>query len=256
MKIDTEFESWKQQWQNTPDAGITATIGDMKRLRRTAGKQAFRRWLLVIIVSILPLLLACAAIPLVLHLHRNEIAAYFACITALLLPAGLWAAVIRQNRHQLTLSATSFVEGSLRRSQTNLRIAWLGVCVSAGALLFCIVWTFRSLGQQNMLSLSDVPTFLALGLAAMLFAGLAVFQKRAKADAGYLKKLRRDWNEGLDDIDLEAALDPMKSDTDERQIGNPLSRAARSLYLAVVESIRPNGRRHFGKRRNKNRRLS
>ena len=256
MKSDNEFKSWKQQWHYMPDAGIALTIGDVKRFRRTAAKQAFRHRLLVIIVSTLPLLLACAAIPLMLHLHRSGIAIYFACIIVLLLPAGLWASVIARNKHQLTLSTTSFVGEALRRSQTNLRVALLGLCVSVGELLLCAVWTLRNVGKQNMLSLPHVPMLLALGLAVMLFAGLTVYQRRAQADAGYLKKLHRDWSEDLDAVSLESALGPMKNDADERRIGNPLSRTIRSLCLAVVESIRPNGRRYFGKRRSKRRRMS
>jgi hypothetical protein len=256
MKSDNEFECWKQEWQNMPDAGITFTFGELERLRRTAERQAFRHRLLVIIVSALPLLLACAAFPLMLRLHRIETAACFACIPELLLPASLWAWIIGRNRHQLTLSATSFIGGALRRSQTDLFAALLGLCVTAGELLCRAAWTFRIVDKQNMLPLPDVPMFLALGLAVMLFAGLTVYQTRAQAEAGYLKKLQHGWSEDLDPAGLESAFDPMKSDTDDRRIGNPLSRTIRSLCLAIVESIRPNGRRYFGKRRNKRRRLS
>jgi hypothetical protein len=256
MKSDKEFEYWKQEWQNMPGVGITFNFGELKRLRRTAARQAFRHRLLVIIVSALPLLLACAAFPLIFHLHRSETAACFACISALVLPAILWAWIIGRNRYQLTLSATSFIGEALRRSQTNLRAAMLGLGVTAGGLLFRAVWTFRIADRQNMLSLPDVPMFLALGFAVMLFAGLTVYQTRAQAEAGYLKKLQHDWSEDFDPAGLKSALDLMKNHADDRRIRNPLSRTIRSLYLAVVESIRPNGRRSFGKRRNKRRRLS
>ena len=235
---------------------VSLTFGDVKRLHRTAARQAFRHRLLVIIVSALPLVLACAAFPLMLHLDRSETAACFACIPALLLPASLWAWIIGRNRHRVTLSATSFIGGALRRSQTNLRAALLGLCVTAGELVFLAVRTFRIVDKQNMMSLPDVPMFLALGLAVMLFAGLTVYQTIAQAETGYLRKLQHDWSEDLDPVGLESALDPMKNDADDRRIGNPLSRTIRNFCLAVVEPIRPNGRRNLGKRRNKRRRLS
>jgi hypothetical protein len=153
------------------------------------------------------------------------------------------------------LSATSFIGAARRRSQTNLRAASLGLCVTAGELLFLAVWIFRIVDKGSMLPRTDVPLFLALGLAVMLFAGLTVYQTRAQAEARYLKKLQHDWDGELDHFGLESALDPMKNDADNRRIGNHLSRTIRNLCWAVVESIRPNRRRYLGKRRNKRRRL-
>lgn len=258
MKIDNEFECWKQVWQKSPEAGITFNFGELKRLCRTAERHSFRHRLLVTIVSALPLFLACAAFPLMLRLHRTEIRACIACILALLLPAGLWAWIIARTKHQLSLSTTSFIGGVLRRSQINLRAALLGLCVTAGELLFCATWTFRIVDKRNMLSLPDVPMFLALGLAVMLLLGLTVYQTRAQAKAGHMKTLQRDWSDWGQDLNvvcLESALDPMKDGADELRTGNPVSRITRSLCLAVVESFRPNGRRLFGRRRNKRRKL-
>jgi hypothetical protein len=181
MKLDSELELWRAEWQSASESPV---IADLRR--RVARESLYMRWLLA--GEILVTIVIGGATIFVADLDPRPAKIVLAAATWLFIAvAWIFALVSRKNSWSPVAATTSaYLDLSIRRCRAALRSVLFGAILYAVEMAFCLSWIFHETH-----SLSPTTIWIVTAITAMFALFLIRYHRRKQAELTYLQNLQQ-----------------------------------------------------------------
>jgi hypothetical protein len=199
MNSNTELATWSRQWQAQPDASDKGKSAEDLRRRVTRESRLMKIGMIAPILVTIGIGGGFTALTLTLASPANIVLLIEVWLFILATWAGcLWLA--RGTWRPLAESTAAFIDISIRRCRSNLRVASFGAWLYVGQLSFVLLWKFLSSPINLTALLTAWPViFLGwLGLPAF-FAWRVWFVRRQRAALDHFLELQRQVKTGPGD---------------------------------------------------------
>lgn len=179
MKADLELQAWREQWQ--ADTEVPAD------LRRKVERGSRNMRLLVAVEVIITAVLGGGSTVRAALEPRTEMRVLSAAIWLFLAAAWTFAIVNRRgNWSPAAVSATEFVNLSIRRCQRGMSASAFGAGLYFVEMAFCLTWLYWDPARRGPL-----PALIFAVATPVLLAGLARYRRMKRAEMDRLMELRR-----------------------------------------------------------------
>ena len=182
MKLDSELELWRAEWQSAPEA---PALADLRR--RVARQSLYMRLLLV--AEILVTIVIGGGTILIAALDPRPANILLAAATWLFIAvAWIFALVSRKDTWAPAASTTSaYLDLSIRRSRAALRTVIFGAILYLCEMSFCLAWIFHETH-----SLSKTTIQIVTAITALFAIFLLRYHRKKRTELSYLLSLQRE----------------------------------------------------------------
>ncbi len=182
MSMDTELETWRQEWQSEP-----AVPPD---LRRRVERQSRRLKIAIALDILVTVVMGGAVIVLAVRLPRPDMLVLAAATWFFI--AGAWAFRLSISRGLWTPAAVNtaaFVDLSIRRCRAQMKAAAFGGVLYVCEIAFCLGWIYRHSARSSPLAgwlTGSLTARMVWVITTVFFSFLVRYRRKKRGELAWL----------------------------------------------------------------------